>query len=267
MADTDDDAFDKAFSDDVRDAPEPEKEPPQAQEEPIAEPAPEQEAQETEQEAQPPPEPQETPPPQQESRPKVDPDQFKGYLDEREKRQQFEARNRELENELAALRQQQQSQPKEPPPDKYEDPDGYEQYRDQQMQTQAQRAKLEQSEFFAGREYGTELLQEVKAWALKLDDARANSLIAHPSPWHAAVEAYRQEQAASQLQKYDFDLEKMKADWLKEYQAKNAGDQHQEQPPPDTPPPNIPPKVANSGGHIGKAPTISEQERFNRFFS
>lgn len=194
-------------------------------------------------------------------KPKIEPEQFKGYLDEREKRQQAEREREELRRELTRL---QQAAPKEPPPNIYDNPEGYQQHLQAQYDQRLTQMKLEQSEFLATRDYGAETIGKVKDWAMRLDPARANSLIASASPFHAAVEAYRQEQAAAVLKKYDYDLDKMKSEWAKELQAARPA---APQPgAPSSPQQPLPPKVAGAGGLVGSAPVQSEDDFFRSVF-
>lgn len=168
------------------------------------------------------------------------------------------------ERELAQFRQQQQQRPKEPAPDIYENPEGYRQHIETQYEARLTQMKLEQSEFLASRDYGAELVGEVKQWAARLDDARAQHLLAQASPFHAAVEAFRQEKAAAQLKEHDYDLEKLKAKWLAELQAQQAPAGQQA---PQSGAQNLPPKIAGAGGGLGKAPTPSEDTIFRSVFS
>lgn len=168
------------------------------------------------------------------------------------------------ERELAQFRQQQQQRPKEPAPDIYENPEGYRQHIETQYEARLTQMKLEQSEFLASRDYGAELVGEVKQWAARLDDARAQHLLAQASPFHAAVEAFRQEKAAAQLKEHDYDLEKLKAKWLADLQAQQAPAGQQA---PQSGAQTLPPKIAGAGGGLGKAPTPSEDAIFRSVFS
>lgn len=163
------------------------------------------------------------------------------------------------ERELAQFKQQ---QTKEPTPDIYENPEGYRQHLEAQYDKRLTQMKLEQSEFLASRDYGADLVGEVKQWAMQLDNARAEQLLSKPSPFHAAVEMFKQEKATAALKEHDYDLEKMKAKWLAEYQAQPPA-----APLASPPPANLPPKIAGVGGSLGKAPTPSEDTIFKSVFS
>lgn len=209
----------------------------------------------------------ENPPEKAEEKPRIDPEQFRGYLDEREKRQKLEA-------ELEALRrqatQQQQQKPKEPP-SVYDDPEGYQRHLESEYDSRLRNQKLETSEFMARRDFGDDLVNEVRDWAARLPPSAADHLVGQPSPFHAAVEAYRKEQASAALREHDYDLEKLKEAWLKEHMAakpdaQQADSGQAKQPEPETGS-KLPPKVVGSGGLVGKEPVMPEGERFNRFFS
>lgn len=258
--DKDDEAFAEAFGD-VKETRA--QEPPKAQEPPPKEEAPPKVEETAQIKAEDP--PQQTPPePIKESeKPRVDPEQFKGYLDEREKRQAVERELKELRQQLA---QQQQARPQEPPPDIYENPEGYKQHLEAQYETRLNQMKLQQSEFLATRDFGAELVNEVKEWAMRLDDATAGHLLKQASPFHAAVERYRQEQSAKTLKDYDYDLDKLKAKWLEELKAQQAP-AGQQAPPQQQPVQNLPPKVAGEGGHVAQQPKQSEGDFFRSVFT
>lgn len=193
-------------------------------------------------------------------KPKVDPEQFKGYLDEREKRQAAERKYEELRKRL------EQQQPKDPEPDILDDPEGFKRRIKSDYETMMMRQKMQQSEFFAARDYGHDLVKEVKLWAAELDPATADRLASQASPFHAAVEEYKREQALKMLSEYDYDVEKMKAKFLEDMKAQQPLSQGAPASPAQTQ--NLPPKVAGEGGGVGSDPaTISKGERFNRFFS
>lgn len=170
-----------------------------------------------------------------------------------------------IERELAQFKQQQQQKPKEPVPDVWENPEARLAHQEQTWEQKLTMQNLRASEFHATREYGAALINEVKQWALGLDDARANHLVSQPSPFHAAVEMFRQEKAAAQLKEHDYDLEKLKAKWLSELQAQQAQASPAAQPTATAP--TLPPKIAGAGGGLGKAPTPSEDTIFRSVFT
>lgn len=81
-------------------------------------------------------------------------------LDEREKRQK-------LERELEQMRQQVPQQPQQAPqvPDPYEDPAGYQQYIQAQIDDRTFKATAEISGRFAEQKYGKEAVEEAVRWA------------------------------------------------------------------------------------------------------
>lgn len=240
--------------------------------EPAAEPAPKAEADATE-EAPSEPKPQEPAmpeppateqppePPKAQEPARIDPEQFKGYLEEREKRQEWERKARDYETQLAQLKQQ--SAPKEPPPDIYNDPDSYARHLQSSVEQQVLASKVQQSRFLAAREFGEETVSTVQQWAEQLPPALANQLIAHPSPFHAAVEMYRKEQAATQLAQYGYDLDKFVA--AKMAQAAPASPPLTQQPQQAV---KLPPKIAGAGGAVrtNEMPVQSEADFFRSVF-
>lgn len=252
MSDKEDDVFSQAFGTETKDA-----EPPKAQPAPQAEPAPKApEPEPSPQNAAP--EPQTTQPEIPPEKPKIDPDQFKGYLDERDKRQAAERELAELRRQLAS--QQQQARPQEPPPDIWENPEGRLSHLDQSVDQRLLASKVQQSRFFAEREFGEQLVTEAQAWADALSSAHRQTFLDHPSPFHAAIEAYRHHKAASTLQPYGYDIDKLVAERV---QAELAKVQPAAAQPPQA---QLPPKVAGAGGSLGKEPQQSEGDVFRAVF-
>lgn len=200
-------------------------------------------------------------------RQKVDPEQFKGYLDEREKRQRADAEVERLKRELAQIQQQSQRK-EEPAPDIYENPEGYQQHIQTQYQRELQNQKVSQSEFLARREFGDEMFETVDNW-LRTDGGQyVQQLLQHPSPYHAAVDLYRKEQAASQLKAHDFDIEKLVQARLAQMQGQqpNPAPAAQQPTPEAKPQAKMPPQVANSGGAARSQPQMTEGDFFESVF-
>ena len=86
-------------------------------------------------------------------------------LDEREKRQALKRERDELEQRLQALEAQRQPQPQAQIPDPYEDPAGYQQYIQAQIDERAFAATAEISGRFAEQKYGKETVEEAVRWA------------------------------------------------------------------------------------------------------
>ena len=254
-----DDAFAEAFGDMTETR---EQEPPKAQDTPPKEEAPPQVEQTAQIQAEAP--PQQPPPATEPEKSRVDPEQFKGYLDEREKRQAAENELRELKRQLA---QQQQARPQEPPPDFYENPEGYRQHFEGAIEQRMLASKVQQSRFFASREFGEDLTSKAQEWADTLPPAQRQALLDQPSPFHAAIEAFKEHQALQSLRPYGNDIDKLVAERVAAELAK------QQAPSPQAPVQqqqaagNIPPKVAGAGGHVGDAPRQSEGDFFRSVFT
>lgn len=119
---------------------------------------------------------QETPPPEDatqeaseaESEPspepeRIDQNQFKGYLDEREKRQTLEREKEALQAQVDAFkRQQEQAKQPDPVPDMFDDPDGYRDWQVKQAQDIALQSKLNTSEMLAVQEFGEDKVREAQ---------------------------------------------------------------------------------------------------------
>lgn len=186
-------------------------------------------------------------------------EEFKGYLDEREKRQKFEAEAEALRREIETLKQSQQRRDPTPVPDMFEDPEGYRQYQDQRILS----VKVDQSLFFAEKEFGKEEMQKVDAWIRTQPAEIARSLVNHPSPYHAAREAYLRDQSTSALAEHGYDIEALVRARMEQMTA--AAGQSVAQPQTQNPA-NLPPKVTSSGG-VQQSPNQSEEQVFRSVFS
>lgn len=250
---SEDAAFSAAFDDDIQpttdEAPETGTEPTGQVEEP----------QEAEATADAPVEPAEAEAPPQESPvPNVPLDQWKGYLDEREKRQEAQQRAEALERQLQFLTQT-QTQPNTPKtPDVFEDPEGFQRHQHSQMQQAMMQTKSEMSWFMAEREFGAETVKQADAWVRQQPSAVFQQLASAPSPYHAAVEAMKRERAAAVLKEYDYDIDKLL--------AARAPQQQPSMTQQSASAPAIPPSVTPSGT-LGAAPTQSEDAIFRAVFS
>ena len=121
-------------------------------------------------------------------------------LDEREKRQK-------LERELEQLRQQAQPQAPQPTqiPDPYEDPAGYQQYVQAQIDQRSFAATAEISGRFAEQKYGKETVEEAVRWAQEQgakDPTLGQRVRASNDPVGFVVEQFQREQF---WQKYQSD--------------------------------------------------------------
>lgn len=173
------------------------------------------------------------------------------------------------ERELAQFKQQQQQKPKDPLPDVWENPEGRIQHVEKTFEQKMLDQKIGQSEFYARREFGAEMIDKVDAWLRSEGAAIATTMLNDPSPYHSAVEAYRKYNAAQALAPHNYDLEKrdaeLKAKWLAELQAQGAP--AGQQAAPQSGAPVLPPKIAGAGGALGKAPPPSEDAIFRSVFT
>lgn len=197
----------------------------------------------------------ETQPPQEKP---VPIEQWKGYLDEREKRQEFERRAQELERQLQALTQQNTAPQKAP--DVFDDPEGFQRYQALQAQQAVLKTKSDLSMFMAEREFGRERVQQADAWVRQQPRHVLEQLLASPSPYHAAIDAMKREQALNALKDHDYDIEKLIA-------ARNPQPVQPVQPTmPQGSNPNLPPAVRPSGT-LGKEPSQTDETIFRSVFS
>ena len=115
---------------------------------------------------------------------------------EREKRQVLEARLAEIERSLAP-----------PPPDPNLDPNGWVQHELQSIRQEGVTKALNASEKAARRHYGEELTDQAKEWALsrfQTDRTFQADVLNDPDPYDYAINAYQQNQIASQVTNDDF---------------------------------------------------------------
>jgi hypothetical protein len=145
---------------------------------------------------------------------------MKALLDERDRRQA-------IERELEALRKAQPQQP-QGPPDRHEDPEGYDAYQQRQIDDRFQTVeasrvndRLNFSERLARKEYGQDTVAAAKAWGLERgaqDPAFAQKVLTDPDPYELIVTEHKRHQALQTLND-PTKLEQFNA-WLA---AQNAG--------------------------------------------
>lgn len=134
---------------------------------------------------------------------------------------------------------QQQLPPVQPapvitPPDRYEDPEGYEAWRDEQLEGRLFNERCNVSERFARSQHAPELVDEAKQWAvgkINSDPLFSAQLRSQPDPYGFAVSEYRKDKLFSEFKDDDFAA----------FQAWKAS---QGQPAP-IPAPTLPPPVAS----------------------
>lgn len=157
-------------------------------------------------------------------------------LDEREKRQEAERREKSLRQQLAAIQQQQQ-----PKTDFFDKPE-------EALQQALLQNSVRQSKFLAEREYGENLVAEAMAFYDDRPVAESQRFLSHPSPVHAMVEDFKRQRFLSEVQ----DPEKWQAEKLaelKEQAKQEALAELQVQTPskPSAPPPSMN-KSPSAGG-------------------
>ena len=163
-----------------------------------AEAAPEQEEAEGQPEAEEQPEPveskgeDETPPPGESDEKASGHVPLTALLDERERRQ---AAQRELD-ELRRWRQQQEKPQQKP--DFFDNPEAVLAQQQQQYERRLMAEKLQLSRSLAEREYGADVVQAAYEW-FDQHPEQSQALVHEPSPFHAAVEHYKRQQALSEI--------------------------------------------------------------------
>ncbi len=148
------------------------------------------------------------------------------------------------------------SQPKpepKPAPDFFEDPDGYRSHFQQQQQQLLLQNKLEQSKFFAEREFGKETIDEVMAYFDTQPREASAQFLSHASPMHAAVEFYKTQKVAREIgTDPDAYKQRIVEEARREWEAEQATKQAQEMAQA------APPSMAKTPGTGGATPTIQD---------
>lgn len=141
------------------------------------------------------------------SAPPADDRQDKGHsvpvtalLDEREKRQRIEAEAEQMRREVAEFRRREQQAQQKPVevPDILEDPAGYRQHVEQVFDQRLNAQRLQMSRFMAEREFGKETVDAAFEF-FNRHPRDSWALIQEPSPFHAAVDAYKRAQAVEEF--------------------------------------------------------------------
>jgi hypothetical protein len=110
----------------------------------------------------------------------------------------------ELRQEIRALKQA----PPPPIPDQYEDPEGYQAHREQQINERLLHHTLNTSERFARKEHGGELVDKARDWALQKfqsDPLYYQRVLADPDPYELVVQEFKRDQVFQKLQGSDLD--------------------------------------------------------------
>lgn len=225
--------LDEVSEDVTEDTPEVEEVSAQA-EEPAEAPVEEVETEETGEETPPPGEPKET-----EQRVPVS-----ALKDEREKRQSLE---QEVARIKAMLEQKQAQQPK---PDFFQNPDAA-------IDQRLAEVRVQQSRFMAEREFGADTLKEVDAYFSTRPLEESQRFLNHPSPYHAAVEAWKKQTLLDKMgSDPDAFIEQEIQRRLQEAQTKAV-----QTPKPAAPPPSMA-KAPRAGG----GETLSPGTAFDQLF-
>lgn len=126
-------------------------------------------------------------------------------LAERDKRQAAEQAARDAQAQIAQLHAQMQQlqarmQPKpQPAPDFFEDPEAAIAHTLRPVQQQVQAQALQQSRFFAEREFGADTVEAAMAYYDNQPREVSQRFLSHPSPFHAAVEHYQRQAALDKI--------------------------------------------------------------------
>lgn len=158
-------------------------------------------------------------------------------LDEREKRQLAERKAEEAAKRYAELQRQiQQQQAQQKAPDWDMDPAAAAQYQAQTIEQKFQAQRLEQSKFFAEREFGAETVNEAIAY-FDQNPQLSHQFINQPSPFHAAVEFYQKQKFLSEVgENPDAYKEQLRAQIREELMAEMTTSQPAK---PKAPPPSM----------------------------
>lgn len=148
---------------------------------------------------------------------------FAAYRDEKRKRQ-------ELEKELESLRKPKEA---EKAPDVLNDPDGFQQYQQSQVDQKITDVKAQMSQFYAEKEHGKEKVQNAFnkfSEMVKESPELYNKVIGEISPYHAIVEIVDKAEKFDQMQnidEYEAKLrakveQELRAEFEKQYSGKQA---------------------------------------------
>lgn len=153
----------------------------------------------------------------------------------------------ELRQEIRQLKQA--PRPPEQVPDRYDDPEGYEAYREQQVEQRLLNQTLNVSERFARKEHGAETVDKARDWALakfQSDPLYYQRVMSDADPYEAVVQDWKREQVLSSMK--DGDLDAFLA-----WKAGQAPPQVPQAAPPGAPPVPTPPRSLASAPSAGGA--------------
>lgn len=182
-------------------------------------------------------------------------------LDEREKRQIAERKAEDTARRLAdmeaRIRQEQQAK-QQPAPDWYENPQEAAQHQAMTIQQQMQSQRLEQSKFFASREFGADVVNEAIAY-FDQNPQLSQQFVNEPSPFHSAVEFYNKQKFLTEVgENPDNYKEQLRAQIREELMAEMAN--------PDSSKPKAPPPSMSNTPSTGRD-AITPGNTFDDMFS
>lgn len=144
--------------------------------------------------------------------------------------QEVRGENRELKAQLTQLQQmmtqRQQPQQPQPAPDVLENPEGYQSFISEQVQSATRNAKLDMSEEMARSQYGDEVVEAAfQAFQAVQNPGLYQSLMAAKSPWSEMVKWHKKELLAQEIgndpEAYKASVEaKVRAELEAEFNAK-----------------------------------------------
>jgi hypothetical protein len=179
-------------------------------------------------------------------------------LEERERRQKAE---REAEA-LRRWRDEQERKAREaqqPKPDFYEDPEKAIGHHLQPVQKQVMATKMQMSRFLAEREFGAETVESAVKW-FDQNPEMSHRFINEPSPFHAAVEYFKRQQFAQEVQ----DPEKWRQQERERIKAEIMAEMQSQQPSQPSAP-KAPPRSLASAQSTGRDAT-KPGSGFDRIF-
>lgn len=169
-------------------------------------------------------------------------------LDEREKRQATQREKEALEQRLRDLEAKQAPQPTRQVPDPYEDPQGYNEFVQGEIEQRAFAMKLEMSGRFAEQVHGKETVDQAIAWGneqARLDPTLSQRFRMQPDPVGFVVEQFKREQFFKQYGSDPSALQQLQTT------PQTAAPQQQGVPPLSAPqaPPRSLANAPGAGGH------------------
>lgn len=166
---------------------------------------------------------------------------FVALMDEREKRQAAQRELEEIRKKMAEYERNAQ-QPKEKP-DFFENPEAV-------VQQHITAVKLQQSKFLAEKEYGADTVAEAYAY-FDQHPQESQALLAHPSPFHAAVEHYKRQKTMA-------DMGSDPEAWINAQVEARIAERLAQTPPPKAPPPSMAKAPSTGGERISPGSAFDE---------